>query len=312
MPKTSIVIVAYNNREELDRCLESLPERKEIIVVDNASSDGTPEMVRECYPYVTLITNEENLGYGSACNQGLEIASGDYALVLNADIRAERNAVDELVDFMHETPEAALCGGMLLHPDGSIQESAANQLTLWAVVCEQLFLEKLFPRSDFFSPYWISKKYLERQKNHPAPVNVAQVMGACMMIRKIHERFPRFDERYFLYCEDTDLCFRINNSGGKVYYVPSAKFYHALGKSSEHRRWLAVRYYNRGKELFFRIHYGKLAATICFLLNRMGSLLRLVAWSIPCLLTLGLHAKFRSKVVLWTLVLFTKINPYPR
>ncbi|HWP31645.1 MAG TPA: glycosyltransferase family 2 protein [Fimbriimonadales bacterium] len=312
MPKTSIVIVAYNNREDLERCLESLPERKEIIVVDNASNDGTAEMVREYYPYVTLITNEENLGYGTACNQGLDIASGEYALILNADIRAEENAVDVLTDFIYENPKATLCGGMLLHPDGSIQESAANNLTLWAVFCEQLFLEKLFPRSPLFSPYWISKRYLERHKNQPPPLRVAQVMGACMMLRRVHDRFPRFDERYFLYCEDTDLCFRINKSGGEIYYVPAARFQHALGKSSEHRRWLAVRYYNRGKELFFRIHYGRFASTICFLLNRLGSLLRLIAWGIPCLLTLGLHPKFRSKFILWALVLFAKINPYPR
>lgn len=311
MPGLSIIIVAYNNREDLQHCLESLPEQNEIIVIDNASNDGTAEMVREDYPYVTLITNKKNLGYGAACNQGLDIASGEYALILNADIRAGENAIDALTDFMHKNSKATLCGGMLLHSDGSLQESAANNLTLWVVFCEQLFLEKLFPRSTLFSRYWVSKKHLERAKNLSPPLRVSQVMGACMMLRRIYGRFPHFDERFFLYCEDTDLCFRINHSKGEIYYVPAAKFQHALGKSSEHRRWLAVRYYNRGKELFFRIHYGTSAAIICFLLNRLGSLLRLTAWGILCLLTLGLNSKFRSKASLWAFVLFSRLNPYP-
>lgn len=130
------------------------------------------------------------------------------------------------------------------------------------------------------------------------------------MLSRIDGEFPLFDERFFLYCEDTELCKRVS-ARGEIWYVPPAEFGHDLGASSEESRWRAVAFYNRGKELYFEIHHGKFAALICFSLNRCGALLRLGIWAIATLATLGLHSRFRLRVALFARVLFAAKNPYP-
>ncbi|OYT75574.1 MAG: glycosyl transferase, partial [Armatimonadetes bacterium JP3_11] len=235
-PDLSIIIVSYNTRELLRECLESLRgAAAEIIVIDNASPDGSASMVAECFPKVRLIANSENRGFGAACNQGLQIAQGRYALILNADIRAEAGAIQRLVAFMDAHPDAAACGGQLRYPDGRIQPSCARELTLWWVFCEQSMLAKLFPRTRLFGGYW--RTYWD----FSSTIETEQVMGACMMLRR---PFPLFDESYFLYCEDTDLCYRIRQAGGKIYYVHDAVFVHHLGASGEPQRAAMVIYYN--------------------------------------------------------------------
>ena len=348
-----------------------MPSDCELIVVDNASKDRTPQLVTEQFPKVKLIQNDENLGFGSANNRGLAAATGEYALLLNPDAWAEKVAVEQLTDFMDEHQQAVACGGRLVHPDGRLQESAANELTLWAVFCEQTLLERLFRNSCSLSPYWVSGRHVRKQDPSPlplpkgeggeelppptgegrgggsliSPLRIAQVMGACLMMRRLAGEFMRFDERFFLYCEDTELCKRLRSGSAKTYsptlprragegesehpnntsehpniqtpehpneiwYVPEAVFGHALGQSSFENRWRAVRYYNRGKELYFRINHGAAAAFACFLLNRMGALMRLIGWGLPALLTLGVVPRFRTQAALFARVLFGPIDPY--
>lgn len=253
-PRVSVVIVNYNTRDLLRACLQSIESHHESIVVDNASSDGSAEMVAAEFPAVSLIRSERNLGFGAGNNLGMGAARGRYILLLNSDAEAMPGGIDVLADAMEEGVVAV--GGKLLHPDGRLQESAAGHLTLWVVFCEQLYLERLF------HAYWRSSAL---QKGG----DVAQVMGACLMMRPVE----RFDERYFLYCEDTDLCLRLGRHG-RIRYVPSAEFIHHLGASSTTNRWKSVARYNRGKELYFRLHHGQAAAGACFLLNRFGALLR--------------------------------------
>jgi N-acetylglucosaminyl-diphospho-decaprenol L-rhamnosyltransferase len=328
MPKLSIIIVTYNSAEVIERCLESLllsashppldPSDVEIIVVDNASQDATREIIQSRFPQVRLLSNPHNVGYGSANNQGLALAQGEYALILNPDTWAEKSALSLLVSFMDDHPEALACGGRLLFPDGKLQNSASNALTLWAVFCEQTLLEKIFPHSRFLSPYWVSHHHLRKHPHNPPPLKTFQVMGACMMLRRLHGEFPRFDERFFLYCEDTDLCKRLNekaqrgNPRSGIFYVPFALFYHSLGHSSEKERARSVSYYNRGKELYFFLHYGRLAMALCFLMNRMGALFRLLVWFSLCLFTLFLLPRWRAKVLLFLKVLGAPLNPYPK
>ncbi len=288
-PNVSVIIVSYNTRELLRECLESLSgEGAEIIVIDNASSDGSAPMVAECFPQVKLIANPENRGFGAACNQGLQVARGRYALILNADIRAEPGALRRLVEFMDAHPEAAACGGQLRYPDGRIQPSCARELSLWWVFCEQSLLAKLFPRTRLFGGYW--RTYWD----FSSTIETEQVMGACLMLRrrstdrKVRAAgFPLFDESYFLYCEDTDLCYRIRQAGGKIYYVHDAVFVHHLGASGEPQRAEMVIYYNRGKERYFRKFHGAWRAWVCRLLNKLGALLRMLIGVAGTLFTLG-------------------------
>ena len=289
-PEVSVIIVSYNTRELLRECIESILCEQgdglavEVIVVDNASADGSAAMVAERFPQVRLIANPDNRGFGAACNQGLEIARGRYALILNADIRAQQGALQRLVGFVDAHPDAAICGGQLRYPDGRIQPSCARELTLWWVFCEQSLLAKLFPRTRMFGGYW------RTHWDFRATIETEQVMGACMMLRR---PLPRFDEDYFLYCEDTDLCYRVRQAGGKIYYVHDAVFVHHLGASGESQRAQMVIYYNRGKERYFRKFHGAWQARVCRWLNKGGALLRMLLGLAGVVLTLGRRAGFR-------------------
>lgn len=278
--KVTVAIVSFNTRDLLRRCLASLVDADEVIVVDNASADGSAHMVCSEFPDVRLIENSTNLGFGAANNRALDVAAGELVLLLNSDAMALPGSICRLAAAFDD-PDVVAVGGRLEGDDGHVQPSAARRLTLWAVLCEQLWLEKLFPHSRWFSPYWVRSE---------ATVEVEQVMGACLMMR----RAERFDERFFLYCEDTDLCRRLRRHG-RILYLPEARFVHTLGASSVKERWRAVARYNRGKELYFRIHHGAAAQAAAWLLNRLGALLRMIAW---CL------AARPSQARLWVRVLF--------
>lgn len=267
--KLSVIIVSYNTASHTLKLLAALKSHPvhEVIVIDNASIDETTSFIQKLHPDVNLIQNPQNRGFGAANNQGLDHMTGDLALLLNSDCIPEPNAIATLVQAFQD-PNVIAAGGQLLNPDGTHQQSACNNLTLWAVLCEQLLLEKLFPNSQFFNPYWISRKIINKSLD-PAPV--AQVMGACLILRPMEQ----FDERFFLYCEDTELCRRLQ-AHGQILYIPDAKFVHALGASSTQNRWWSIAMYNRGKELYFRIHHSPIHQTICLTINRMGALLRLV------------------------------------
>jgi N-acetylglucosaminyl-diphospho-decaprenol L-rhamnosyltransferase len=293
--QVTAVIVNYNTRECLRRCLSSVIDVCAVVVVDNASADGSPQMVRTEFPNVRLIENSTNVGFGAANNQGIAIATTPFVLLLNSDAYASPDAITILARQLEQENVVAV-GGRLVNPDGTLQESSANRLTLWAVLCEQLFLEKLLPQFRTFSPYWMSRRLLS--EDHLAkPVH--QVMGACLMFKPLET----FDPRFFLYCEDTDLCERLHRHGS-ILYVPAAVFVHELGASSTRTRWRSVAMYNLGKELYFRIHTGPGASLACLLLDRFGAALRLMAWSFACLLTLGLKARFRNQVSTFARVLF--------
>ncbi|MCS6831165.1 MAG: glycosyltransferase family 2 protein [Armatimonadota bacterium] len=277
----SVVIVNWNTREHLRACLRSIyahppNEPFEIWVVDNASSDGSVQMVRDEFPQVRLIANEQNMGYGRANNLALGQARGEFALILNSDIEVTPNALQTLVDFMRQHPDAHAAGGQLLLPDGSIQPSCSERLTLWAVFCEQSLLAKAFPRSRLFGGYTLT------WWSYDSVREVEQVVGACLMLRRQADgSFPLFDERYFMYAEDTELCHRIRQGGGRIYYVPHSRFKHHLGASSEQEsvRTEMVKAYNRSRILFFREVYGAWSVPVYRLLIAMGASVRLALWT---------------------------------
>jgi GT2 family glycosyltransferase len=301
MATVSVVVVSYNTKELLRSCLGSLDGAYEVIVVDNASSDGSAEMVEAEFPDVRLIRSPVNLGFGAGNNRGMDAAIGDLVLLLNSDARATPGAIQTLAAAFND-PNVIAAGGRLSNPDGTLQLSTANRLTLWAVFCEQTLMEKVLPNSRFFSPYWTTRRLPQ-----DAISKVKQVMGACLMLRPIQ----RFDERFFLYCEDTELCRRLERHGD-IIYEPRAIFFHELGGSSGQTRWMSVARYNRGKELYFALHHGNIAAAGCFKLDRLGALFRLLIWSLATVLTLGGIARFRRQAVLFARVLIAPWDGPPR
>lgn len=289
--KVTVIVVSFNTVDHLRRCLGALSDRHETIVVDNASSDGSADMVAHEFPHVHLIRNRANVGFGAANNQGLEAMSGDLALLLNSDARMTAQQVDQLSREFAESDVVAAGPGQI-DERGHPIPCAANRLTLWAVFCEQTLLERLFPFWPFNS-YWQSP----RKKS---PRDVEQVMGACLMFRPV----ARFDERFFLYCEDTELCYRLRKVG-RIRYIPEIEIEHTLGASSRQDRWRSVARYNRGKELFFLIHGSRMAAAAVWLMNRLGALLRLVIWLLLTLVTLFAVGRVRRQVGLFWKVLTT-------
>ena len=218
----SIIIVSFNTKALLKKCLESLPSNVEIIVIDNNSTDGTVQMLREIKASgkreIKLIENRDNVGFAKAVNQGLKQAKGEYLLLLNSDIFAKEDALAKLLAFVKKEPQVGVVGGCLLNPDGSPQGSCFYLPTLLRTVKEfwlngSSTLGKYTPLGD-------------------KPVEVEAVMGAVFLIpKKVLQQVGFFDERYFMYFEDLDYCRRVRENGFKVYYLPEAKFIHEHGAS---------------------------------------------------------------------------------
>jgi hypothetical protein len=252
----TIIIVSYRTPDKLRRCLAALSDQTHVIVVDNNSADESVAMIRSEFPAVTVIANPENRGFGAANNQGARVATGEWILYLNSDCYAHPEAIQALANFL-DGKGAVAGGGKLLNLDGSLQQSVAGRLTLGAVLREQFLLERFFPA------YWQTPSQSSA---------VEQVMGACLMVRR--DVPESFDENFFLYCEDTDLCARIRNHG-EIWYFPDAEFTHELGASSRANRWLGIARYNAGKEFYFQKHHGWFASIVCWKLDRLGAFIRM-------------------------------------
>lgn len=302
MPTLTVIIVNYNTRDRLRTCLKELGTEHEVIVVDNASRDDSVQMTELEFPHVKIIKNIKNKGFGPGANQALDMMTGELALLINADCRPRGDSVRRLVEAMGEAPDAIAVGPRLVFPDGATQKSCAGNLTLWAVFCEQFGLDKVFPWTRLFSPYWETDRLMSTTGNVH---EVDQVMGAAILFKPI----LKFDPDYFLYCEDTDLCYRLGKVG-LIYYVKDAVFEHELGASSRFFRWETIARYNRGKELFFDKHYGRPAKAVCILFNRLGALSRLLVWFLFTILSFGAWKKAWEKCGQWWKVLFVpRVGP---
>lgn len=233
----SVVIVSYNTREWLDTCLRSLPAASsrhafEVIVVDNASRDGSAEVVAEAFPDVRLVRNGENMGFARAVNQGAALARGDYLLLLNPDGRLEPGAVDVLVAFAQDNPRYIVCGGRTVTPSGELDpRSCWAAPTLWSLACSAVLLSTLRPGSRLFDPEAMG----HFRRDHARPVDV--VTGCLLLVALADWRaLDGFDERYFVYGEDADLCLRATAQTGRQCAVtPDAVMVHAVGASSATR-----------------------------------------------------------------------------
>ena len=285
----SIIIVNWNTRELLRKCLDSVETTvrslsHEIIVVDNASTDGSTAMLRERFPRVRLIENLENLGFGTANNQALRVITGRYALLLNSDAVLTENAVSDLFACMENHPEAAMACGQLLNADGSRQNSIAAFPSLLTLMTNTPLLEYLFPRR------FPSKRY-----SHSGPVEVDSGIGACLMVRMAAmDAVGLFDERYHFFFEETDWAYQMRRAGWKVLHVPTAFIYHLQGQSIGRNLHSRIEFY-RSRYQFFR----KWRNRPCYIAVCVVILLRLVLdWFLTSggmLLTLGMRRELRDK-----------------
>ena len=250
MASVSVVVVTYNALPWIERCLESVCGH-ELIVVDHGSTDGTLELLRERFPDVRLI-EQENKGLGGGSNAGMRVASGDYFLLLNSDAWAVEDALERLVEFAEEHPDAAIVGPRLSNPDGSLQPSVRGFPTLWRLATEYLFLRKLAPRTRMLNAFYGAGF------SHDRVLDAEFLMGACLLVRReAADTVGLFDEDFFMFSEETDWCYRFRQAGWKVLFFPGAEFVH-VGGASTRRDWGPMfREQVRGHVRFLAKHRGR-------------------------------------------------------
>lgn len=258
MVTLSVIIVNWNAGPALAECLGSLlasdpwGREMEVLLVDNASTDGSQRDAARAYPALTLVQNGENRGFARATNQGLRVARGETALLLNPDVVLTRTAIPHLAAFLAAHPEAAVVGPKLLNHDGTVQGSARRDPSLWTgLFGRSAVLTRLFPRNP------LSQRELPSLLHSgEEPLEVDWVSGACFMVRRAaYERVGLMDERFFLYWEDADWCLRFRRAGWKVYYVPAASAVHRVGVSRARRPVRSAIDFHRSAYYFYRKHY---------------------------------------------------------
>ena len=250
----SIVIVSYETRELVCACLRSLQRVRpalqlEVIVVDNASTDGTVDALRREFPEAQLLPLPRNVGFAAGCNQGLLKMRGRHALLLNSDTELLPGALEECVAYLDSHPDVGVVGPQLLNPDGSKQNCIHNAPTLVSELVGQSLLRRLFPQ-----------RYPSRHRDYSEPLEVEAVLGAALMVRAdVVQRVGPLDEDFFFFLEETDWCCRIRAAGFKVVHLPSAELVHISGAASKQKAPLRTRIeYHRSRYTFFAKHYGAL------------------------------------------------------
>jgi len=271
MKSLSIIIVNWNTKEYLKKCLQSiynddLSHSYEVIVVDNASTDGSKEMLHQLFPQVKTILNHQNLGFAQANNQAIQLSEGTYILLLNSDTIVREGAIESLVNFVENNPEVGCVGAKLLNPDNSLQFSCSPNPTLISEFMRMFHLPGIRPDGYYHMDRW--------KLNIPREVDV--LIGACMLFRmSALEKIGSFDKQFFMYSEEVDLCYRIRQAGWKVFWSPDAEIVHYGGQSSKQVAAKMFIQLYKSKVLFFRKHRGQLAATIYKWILVTASLLRL-------------------------------------
>lgn len=288
-PDMSVVVINMNGRKLLDDCLESLrgaaPRHKlEVLVVDNGSSDGSPDMVREKFPEVDLTVNTRNLGFTKANNQGIERSHGRYVLLLNNDTRVLPNAFSEWIDYLDKHPDIGAAGLKLLNADGSLQLSCRRFPSFsQAIFNRYSLLTRLFPNNRF------SRAYLMMDIEHGKVQDVDWVSGACLLFRRsVLEEIGALDERFFMYSEDVDYCYRVWQGGWRVTYLPIAEVFHLIGQDTKKLRIKLTYERHRSMYKFYKKHYSRNLMFLDFVtmsmialrcLQQLGTAFAQVGWA---------------------------------
>jgi len=289
----SVIIVNWNTQQVTCDCLRSIYEQPsrlacEVIVIDNASSDRSVEAIRRAFPQVRLIENKENRGFAAANNQGMAVASGRYLLLLNSDTIVLDNALDKAVQFAGEQPDAAVVGCRVLNPDKTLQRTCFMFPSLANMFLAISYVYKLFPRNKFFGRERMT--WWDR-----SDVREVDVVTGCFMLvrREAIDEVGVMDERFFMYGEETDWCYRFKEAGWKVLFTPVAEIIHLGGQSSKKVRVDMLIQLRISILRFMRKHYGWLTYHLACLLVMLFFVVRVPVWALVALL----HGKQRTDAI---------------
>jgi len=253
----SIVIVNYNVKNLLKKCLESIFKYQkdidfEVIVVDNNSMDHSQKMLKKDFPQIKLIENKRNLGFSRACNQGIKESHGRYILLLNPDTELTPGGFKKMIDFMESKPEVGICGPKMINKEGKLQFSCRSFPSyLTAISSSQSILNRIFPEN------FLSKKYLLKEKNHSQISEVDWVSGSCLLAkREMLEKTGLLDERFYMYVEDVDLCYRAKKFGFSVFYFPPVLVIHHIAKSTQKKKFSMQLEHHKSMYYFYKKHHN--------------------------------------------------------
>jgi GT2 family glycosyltransferase len=255
-PDLSVCIVNWNTRQDLEQAITSVlhsdPELKlEVVVLDNASSDGSPEMIREQFPSVKLLRSAENLGFAKGYNRAADEAEGRHILMLNPDTVVRPRALGALVGLLDSRQDAGAAAPRLLNSDGTIQYSCRRLPGPMAAILRNTLIGRLAPNNRF------TRDYLMADWDHKTIRQVDWVSGAAICIRReTWSEVGGFDEGYFMYAEDIDWCLRAQQAGWRIYYVPESAIVHHIGRSSDQRPMPMVVEFHRSMARFYHRHYA--------------------------------------------------------
>ena len=279
MRDVSIIIVNWNTRDLLDKCLSSIRSQTgslqyEVFVVDNGSSDNSVTMVKEKYPVVRLIVNTQNIGFAKANNQAIRLSQGRYILLLNSDTQLFEDTIYKMLEFMDAHKEAGAMGAKLLNPNLTLQHSIYNFPNLSLALFSLSLPHNLLPTFRLSHiRYW---------DKHDKVKAVDYVSGACLMVRqKTIKEIGMLDEDFFMYAEEADWCLRIKQAGEQVYFFPGAQLIHHSGSSSFQRGMIT-----RSQELavsgikFYKKHHSFFKVNIFVALVVGTFMLRMVIWQV--------------------------------
>jgi GT2 family glycosyltransferase len=276
----SIIIVTWNSAKFIRNCLDSIIQNAgklepEIVLVDNDSSDHTVKIVEEQYPQVKLIRNKDNRGYAQANNQGIENSHGEYLLLLNPDTEVQENSLIQMIRFMKENVQTGALGPQLLNPNGTIQPSCREFPKYSTLLWEFSGLSRLFPKSRIFGQWRMGYFNFHETRE------VDQPMGSCLLLRrKTLEEVGVFDQRFPMFFNDVDLCYRIKNAGWKIFFFPDAHILHHKGASTRQIKRRMIWYSHLAFYKFFRKHkvgaFNRLIQYLLFVLLLLFALPRMI------------------------------------
>lgn len=305
-PEVSIIIVSYNQFQLLENCLRSCNEKiknvlYEIIVVDNASNEGDVGLITNGFQNIKLIRNSKNFGFAKANNQGAKIARGQYLLFLNNDTIFIENSLKIVIEFVKSKKEDTIVGIKLLNKDRSMQESVYESTTLWNSFTENFFLYKLFPRAKFFN------KYYQNYNDYKAPIQTGVVKGAFLFISKASfNKLNGFDERFYFYAEELDLCYRFGKEIGKIYYYPLTSIIHYGGATTDKVLWFKFRNQARAKIQFYQKHFRGIKFVLGISFHFLGLIFRFPLYLLGGIFTL------KKSLMAKSYYFFRQILVYPR
>ena len=254
--KLTIVIVTYKNEANILQCLGSLKKyilNGDILVIDNSSRDEIDRVIEKNFSRIKLIKNKKNIGFGAAANQGARITKGDYLLFLNPDTVVKEGCIEEMVSFLKKKKDAGAIGCKVLNPDASLQPSCGRFPTIINIILDRIpVLNKLF------------KTELIRQENFYSKIQTPDwISGVFFMVKKnVFENLGGFDERYFLYVEDVDFCYRAREAGYKIYYNPKAEIIHYDQGKSKERKPFKAKQMRKGFSIFFKKYKSPLYVSL--------------------------------------------------